>query len=62
MSLTDDGRKEVIVAYQKRKQEEVQHAVLEQKVQVGMIPHVQARLLARLLRGDIEDYLSFMYH
>ena len=58
--LGDEGRKEVIVAYQKRKQEEVQHPVLEQKVPVGLIPHVQARLLARVLRGDMEAYVPFL--
>ena len=61
VSLTDDGRKEVIVAYQKRKQEEIQHPVIERKVPIGLIPHVQARLLARVLRGDMEDYLPFLY-
>ena len=61
VSLTDDGRKEVVVAYQKRKQEEVQHPVIEQKVPIGLIPHVQARLLARVLRGDMEEYLPFLY-
>ena len=61
VSMTDDGRKEVIVAYQKRKQEEVQHPVIEQKVSIGLIPHVQARILARVLRGDIKDYLPFLY-
>lgn len=59
--LNDDGRKEVIVAYQKRKQEEVQHPVLEQQTPIGLIPHVQARLLARVLRGDMETYLPFLY-
>jgi CRISPR-associated protein Cas1 len=59
--LNDEGRKEVIVAYQKRKQEEVQHPVLDQKTPVGLIPHVQARLLARVLRGDMETYLPFLY-
>jgi CRISPR-associated protein Cas1 len=59
--LNDEGRKEVIVAYQKRKQEEVLHPVLEQKVPVGLILHVQARLLARVLRGDMEAYLPFLY-
>ena len=59
--LNDDGRKEAIVAYQKRKQEEVHHPVLEQKLPVGLIPHVQARLLARVLRGDMETYLPFLY-
>ncbi len=59
--LNDEGRKEVLVAYQKRKQEEVQHPVTEQKVPIGLIPHVQARLLARVLRGDMEAYLPFLY-
>jgi CRISPR-associated protein Cas1 len=59
--LNDDGRKEVIVAYQKRKQEEVQHPVIGQKVPIGLIPHVQARLLARVLRGDMESYVPFLY-
>ena len=59
--LGDDGRKEVIVAYQKRKQEELQHPVLAQKIPLGLIPHTQARLLARVLRGDMEQYLPFLY-
>jgi CRISPR-associated protein Cas1 len=59
--LDDEGRKEVVIAYQKRKQEEVLHPVLEQKVPIGLIPHVQARLLARVLRGDMETYLPFLY-
>ncbi len=58
--LGDDGRKEVVVAYQKRKQEEVQHPVLEQKMPVGLIPHVQARLLARMLRGDVDTYVPYL--
>ncbi len=53
--------KEVIVVYQKRKQEEIQHPIIERKVPIGLIPHVQARLLARVLRGDMEDYLPFLY-
>lgn len=59
--LEDEGRREVIVAYQKRKQEELQHPVLEQKMPIGLIPHTQARLLARVLRGDMESYLPFLY-
>lgn len=59
--LGDEGRREVIVAYQKRKQEELQHPVLEQKMPIGLIPHTQARLLARVLRGDMESYLPFLY-
>lgn len=59
--LDDEGRKEVIVAYQKCKQEEITHPVLEQKMPMGLIPHVQARLLARVLRGDLEAYPPFLY-
>ncbi len=59
--LNDDGRKEVVVAYQKRKQEEIRHPVLDQKIPLGLVPHVQARLLARVLRGDMEGYVPFLY-
>jgi CRISPR-associated protein Cas1 len=59
--LTDDGRREVIVAYQRRKEEMLSHRVLRQKVPLGLVPHVQARLLARHLRGDLKDYPPFLY-
>ena len=59
--LSEEGRKKVIVAYQKRKQEELQHPLLEQKIPIGLVPHTQARLLARTLRRDMEHYLPFMY-
>jgi CRISPR-associated protein Cas1 len=60
VQLTDDGRKTVIVAYQKRKEEEVPHRVLKQKLPMGLVPHVQARLLARHLRGDLKEYLPYV--
>ncbi len=59
--LAEDGRKAVIKAYQERKQEEVQHRVLKSKVPLGLVPHVQARLLARHLRGDLQEYPPFIY-
>lgn len=59
--LGEEGRKTVVVAYQNRKQEEILHPLLEQKVPLGLVPHVQARLLARVLRGDMEDYVPFLY-
>lgn len=59
--LADDGRKEVIVAYQKRKQEEIRHPVLDQQMPLGLVPHIQARLLARVLRGDLDAYPPFLY-
>lgn len=57
--LNDAGRKKVLVAYQKRKKEEAGHPVLGQKVPLGLVPHVQARLLARHLRGDTQVYVPF---
>jgi len=57
--LGEEGRKSLLVAYQSRKQEEVLHPLLEQKIPFGLVPHVQARLLARVLRGDMEDYVPF---
>ena len=59
--LTEEGRKTVIVAYQRRKEETVEHRVVKQKVPLGLIPHVQARLLARHLRGDLKVYPPFLY-
>lgn len=61
VQMTDEARRTVIVAYQKRKEEEVRHRVLKQPVPLGLVPHVQARLLARHLRGDIKDYPPFLY-
>ena len=61
MTLTDAGRKTFLVAYQQRKQDEAQHKVIGKKVPFGLVPHVQARLLARHLRGDLDEYLPFLY-
>ncbi len=59
--LDDSGRKEVVIAYQKRKQEEITHPLLNQKMPLGLVPHVQARLLARTLRGDMDAYIPYLY-
>jgi CRISP-associated protein Cas1 len=61
VTLTSDGRKKVLVAYQKRKDEEILHPFLEEKLTVGLIPHVQALLLARHLRGDLDGYPPFVW-
>lgn len=61
ISLTDEGRKIVLTAYQHRKEGEVQHRLLKQKVPLGLVPHLQARLLARYLRGDLEVYPPYIY-
>jgi CRISPR-associated protein Cas1 len=54
-------RKEVLVAYQKRKQEEILHPYLKERVALGIVAHVQAMLLARHLRGDVPAYPSFLW-
>jgi CRISPR-associated protein Cas1 len=58
--MEDDARKEVIVAYQKRKQEIVEHPFLEEKVPVGLLWHMQALLLARHIRGDLDGYPAYV--
>lgn len=57
--LTEEGRKEVLVAWQKRKQDEIEHPFLEEKLAIGLLPHAQALLLARHLRGDLDAYPPF---
>lgn len=59
--LNEKGRKEVVSAYQKRKQEEVEHPLLREKTPLGLLPHLQARLLARHLRGDLESYVPYVH-
>jgi CRISPR-associated protein Cas1 len=57
--MTDQARKTVISAYQKRKQEEITHPFLGEKMTIGLLPHVQAQLLARYIRGDMSEYPPF---
>ena len=59
--MDDATRKELLVAYQSRKQEEIQHPFLGEKVSFGLVPHVQAMLLARAIRGDLDGYPSFLW-
>lgn len=61
VAMDNDTRKEVLVAYQKRKQEEIQHPFLGEKIHIGLLPHVQALLMARYLRGDLEAYPPFLW-
>lgn len=60
VEFTDTGRKRVITAYQQRKQEKLTHPLLEQEFRIGQLPFIQARILARHLRGDIADYVPFV--
>jgi CRISPR-associated protein Cas1 len=59
--LKDDARKEFLMAWQNRKQEKIEHPFLKEKIEWGLVPHVQALLLARHLRGDLDEYPPFMW-
>jgi CRISP-associated protein Cas1 len=60
VEFTDAGRKRVIKAYQERKQEQLNHPLLEQNLSLARMPFVQARILARHLRGDLPDYVPLV--
>ena len=58
--LKDESRKKVIDAPQTRKQQSVQHPYLQEKIEVGLIPYVQALLMARHVRGDLDGYPPYL--
>lgn len=60
VTMSDDARKVLLTAWQKKKQEEVYHPFLNEKIAIGMLPHAQAMLLARYLRGDLDAYPPFL--
>ena len=59
--LKDDARQTVLRAWQTRKQETITHPFLDEKISWGLVPYVQALLLARYLRGDLDGYPPFMW-
>lgn len=59
--LKEGARKTVLIAYQERKREELQHAFLGEKVEIGLLPYLQSQLLARHLRGDLDGYPPFLW-
>lgn len=60
VTMTENGRKTFIAAWQNRKKETLVHPYLNEKIPVGLVPHAQAMLLARYVRGDIDDYPVFL--
>lgn len=58
--LTDNGRKTFLAAWQNRKRDTITHPYLNEKIEVGLLPYVQALLLARYIRKDIDDYPVFL--
>lgn len=58
--LEGDARKIVVAAYQERKQEEITHPLLETKMPIGLLPQLQARFMARAIRGEMDGYIPFL--
>lgn len=59
--LTDDGRKQFLTLWQKKKREEIRHPFLQEKLEWGMLPYAQAMLLARRIRDDLDAYPPFLW-
>lgn len=59
--MTDEARKTFLQAWQTKKQEKITHPFLGEKIMWGLVPYVQSLLLARYLRGDLDDYPPFLY-
>lgn len=61
VSLAEDARKRVLVAWQERKRDELRHPFLGETVPLGQLAYVQAQLLARHIRGDLDGYPGFVW-
>ncbi len=59
--ISDDARKVILTEWQKKKKETITHPFLKEKVEWGILPYVQAMLLARYLRGDLDGYPPFLW-
>jgi CRISPR-associated protein Cas1 len=61
VEITDDGRKVILSAWQSKKADKIKHPYLDENIEWGIVPYVQALLLARYIRGDIEGYPPFLW-
>lgn len=59
--MTDEARKKFLKAWQTKKQERITHPFLDEKISWGLVPYAQALLLARFLRGDLDEYPPFLW-
>ena len=59
--MTDDARKKILKAWQEKKQVKITHPYLGEKISWGLVPYAQALLLARYLRGDLDEYPPFLW-
>lgn len=58
--MKDETRKQILSIYQSKKQETIIHPYINEKISIGLIPHVQSQLLARHLRGELQEYPPFL--
>ncbi len=61
VEFNEEGLKKFLTSWQNKKQEEITHPFLKEKIQWGLLPYVQALLLARYLRGDLDEYPPFLW-
>ena len=59
--MDEDTRKRVLVAWQNRKRETLTHSFIGETIEIGLLPHIQAQLFARFLRGDLDAYPAFIW-
>ncbi|WKK70075.1 type I-C CRISPR-associated endonuclease Cas1c [Brochothrix thermosphacta] len=59
--MTDDARKKFIASWQERKTTKIEHPYLKEKISWGLVPYTQALLLARFIRGDLDQYPPFLW-
>ena len=59
--MTDQGRRAFLQHWQEKKRETLTHPYLDEKMQWGLVPYIQALLLARYLRGDLDGYPAFLW-
>jgi CRISPR-associated protein Cas1 len=58
--MTDDGRKKILKNWQDRKKEVITHPFLKEKIEIGLIPYVQAQLMAKFMREELSEYQPFL--
>ena len=58
--MTDNAKKIILSAWQNRKKETINHPYLDEKIPIGLLPYAQAMLLARFIRGDLDNYPVFL--
>ena len=59
--MNDNTRKQLLIAWQNRKRDTINHPYLDEKIEIGLIPYIQAMLMARYIRGDIDGYPALFW-